>query len=67
MTNDLGEYRIHGLSPGRYYVSADVQEPTGPRQERPIAYAPTYYPGTGNAAEAQRLTIAAGRRFRPST
>ena len=24
-------------------------------------YAPTYYPGTGNVAEAQRLTIAQGQ------
>jgi len=60
ITNDLGEYRIHGLSPGRYYVSASFRSlRSGDRDDR-AAYAPTYYPGTGNVAEAQRLTIAAG-------
>jgi hypothetical protein len=26
-TNDLGEFRIFGLAPGRYYISAEM--PTG--------------------------------------
>jgi len=61
MTNDLGEYRIHGLSPGRYFVSASFRSfRSGDRIDQ-VAYAPTYYPGTGNVAEAQRLTIAAGQ------
>ena len=24
-TNDLGKYRIHGLSPGRHYINASVK------------------------------------------
>jgi hypothetical protein len=62
-TNDIGEFRIYGLSPGQYYISAtlrnfmanlaDTNDRTG--------YAATLYPGTGNVAEAQRLTIAAGQ------
>ena len=29
--------------------------------EQPTAYAPTYYPGTTSAADAQRLTVAVGQ------
>lgn len=59
-TNDQGEYRIHGLTPGRYYLSANFRnynDSTGDRS----AYVPTYYPGSSNVADAQRLTIAAGQ------
>lgn len=61
MTNDVGEYRIHGLSPGRYFVSATFRNYRANDTNDRSTYAPTYYPGTGNAAEAQRLTIAAGQ------
>jgi hypothetical protein len=61
MTNDVGEYRIHGLSPGRYFVSATFRNYRANDANDRSTYAPTYYPGTGNAAEAQRLTIAAGQ------
>jgi hypothetical protein len=58
LTNDIGEYRIYGLTPGRYFVSAILRR-SG--YSGAAAYAPTYYPGTGSAAEAQRLTIASGQ------
>ena len=60
-TNDLGEYRIHGLSPGRYFVSVSFSSYRSGDRNDQVAYAPTYYAGTGNVAEAQRLTIAAGQ------
>jgi hypothetical protein len=63
-TNDVGEYRIYGLSPGQYFVSATFRNfngmgaaDTGDRS----SYAPTFYPGTGNVADAQRLTIDPGQ------
>ena len=65
-TNDLGEYRIFGLSPGQYYVSATSPQPglmTGPAvddeadQAARSGYAPTFYPGTAVAASAQKLTV----------
>lgn len=71
-TNDLGQFRIYGLPPGEYYVSASAREALvlgleaatvgvqGLRSER-ASYAPTYYPGTPNVAEAQRLSIAVGQ------
>jgi len=63
VTNDIGEYRVYGLAPGQYYVSATLRVFTtsgSPTADR-VAYAPMFYPGTGNAAEAQRLTIAPGQ------
>lgn len=62
-TNDIGEYRIYGLSPGQYYVSATLRNFMMSQQDTTdrSGYAATYYPGTGNMAEAQRLTIAPGQ------
>lgn len=80
MTNDLGQFRIYGLSPGDYYVSGTFRGGEmaamevamaatlgggamgGPTGSSPNSgYAPTYYPGTPNAADAQKITIAAGQ------
>jgi hypothetical protein len=62
-TNDIGEYRIFGLPPGQYYLSATVR--TGSNFDRAAAdrtgYAPTYYPGTPTVSEAQRLTVELGQ------
>ena len=79
-TNDLGQFRIYGLSPGDYYVSATFRGGDmmamemmaaatmggaamgGPTGSNPSSgYAPTYFPGTPNGAEAQKITIAAGQ------
>jgi hypothetical protein len=89
-TNDLGQYRIYGLPPGDYYVSATLRRDAmmdmamisamaggagpgltgsggagpaaGPTGSNPNSgYAPTYFPGTTNGADAQRLTLAAGQ------
>jgi len=63
-TNDIGEYRIFGLSPGQYYISAMLRNfmvgPTTETTDR-TGYAATFYPGTGNLAEAQHLTVAPGQ------
>jgi protocatechuate 3,4-dioxygenase beta subunit len=60
-TDDQGHYRLFGLPPGEYYVSATLRgggpEITDPAGE-PSGYAATYYPGTTNVAEAQRVTLA---------
>jgi protocatechuate 3,4-dioxygenase beta subunit len=80
-TNDLGQYRIYGLAPGDYYVSATLPgaggdfammdmmaaraaaagaPPMSPRAPT-SGYAPTYFPGTANSAEAQRIPVAVGQ------
>ena len=87
-TNDLGQYRIYGLPPGDYYVSASTSgaagemmvvervtatfiasdSPTssgrGPTASEPKSgYAPTYYPGTSNGSEAQKIALAVGQEM----
>jgi hypothetical protein len=70
-TNDLGYFRLFGLAPGDYYVSATLRGfesmimdmmgggggggPTGSNSN--TGYAATYYPGTPNPGEAQKLTL----------
>jgi hypothetical protein len=56
-TNDIGEFRAFGLPPGDYFVAATLHESVVPENGVPVVYAKTFYPGTGNAAEAQRITI----------
>lgn len=61
-TDDQGHYRLFGLPPGEYYVSAMLRtggaEVTDPMGGEPSGYAGTYYPGTPNIAEASRVTLA---------
>ena len=69
-TNDLGYFRLFGLPPGEYYVSATLRSfesmimdmmgggaggPTGSNSN--TGYAATYYPGTPNPGEAQKLAL----------
>jgi hypothetical protein len=60
-TDDQGTYRLFGLPPGEYYVSAMLRgggpEVTDPMGE-PSGYAATYYPGTTSIGDAQRVTVA---------
>ena len=60
-TDDQGQFRLFGLPPGEYYISAMLRsggpEVTDPMGEL-LGYAATYYPGTTNIAEAQRITLA---------
>jgi hypothetical protein len=59
-TDDRGQYRIAGLSPGTYLVATmsrgGVATAGGAR-----GYASIYYPGTADAATALRIVIVAGR------
>jgi hypothetical protein len=60
-TDDQGQFRLFGLPPGEYYVSAMLRS-GGPEVTDPMGelsgYAPTYYPGTTSVGEAQRVTLA---------
>lgn len=64
-TDDTGSYRIYGLAPGDYYISATLRAGNGPfvddNNNDTTSYASTYYPGTGSVAEAQRITLAVGQ------
>ena len=69
-TNDLGEYRLYGLAPGRYFLSATYRPGTmfygssvvvrRGDSEADEGYAPTYYPGTNDVARATSLELRAG-------
>jgi len=73
-TNDLGEYRLFGLKPGRYFICAkykpglhvvgrgevreDAAEGSGPE------FAPIYYPNSPDPARASTITLKGGEEFR---
>jgi protocatechuate 3,4-dioxygenase beta subunit len=64
-TNDLGEYRVYGLAPGRYYVSASAETSLRPSAGRAQAspeegYAPTFYPGTNDPNHASPIELRGG-------
>jgi protocatechuate 3,4-dioxygenase beta subunit len=67
-TNDLGEYRLFGLTPGRYYLSATAGGRLAAMERGSIVrnvndtpgYAPTYYPGTNDAARAAAVEVHGG-------
>jgi Carboxypeptidase regulatory-like domain len=63
-TDDQGGFRLFGLPPGEYIVSANFRggggEVTDPSNE-PSGYAPTYFPGTPNSGEAQRVRVDIGQ------
>ena len=59
LTDDLGGFRVYGLPPGDYYVAASMRvAPIDSIVE--TTYAPTYFPGTGDLAEAQRIKLGLG-------
>lgn len=58
-TDDTGAYRIFGLPPGDYYVAASLRM-APPDSVVQTTYSPTYYPGTGELAEAQRIRVELG-------
>jgi hypothetical protein len=63
-TDDRGRYRLYGLRPGEYIVSAvvgNLQPITGQLVADLPGYATTYFPGTTNPGEAQRVTIELSR------
>jgi protocatechuate 3,4-dioxygenase beta subunit len=72
ITNDLGEFRLHSLPPGEYYVSAvdsgmsevgDTNLSGGWGDELADAphpeYPPTYYPGATNPLQASKVGVRA--------
>ena len=67
-SDDQGSFRIYGLAPGEYVISASVrssmmfQVPPGrPSPDVEQGYAPTYYPGTPSMSDAQRITVGVGQ------
>ena len=73
-TNDIGEFRVYGLAPGRYYLSVsprrgDMGPPgRGPRtvttQTTDEEYTSAYYPGTNDIATAIPIEVGPGAQLR---
>jgi hypothetical protein len=59
-TDDRGEFRIFGVAPGDYVITATFAEIGLGARDR-VRYVPTYYPGTPFASEAQRVTVGLGQ------
>jgi len=73
-TDDRGEFRLHGLEPGSYYVAALYQAPARPpdAQEQlrtdasgkpvpDLSYAVTFFPEAHRMADAVAVHVAAGQ------
>jgi len=73
VTDDRGEYRIHGLTPGSYYIAAirqrppeaagAIEEPRRDAQGRPLpdeAFALTFYPNGQKLVDAVPVHITYG-------
>ena len=58
-TDDRGAFRIFGLPPGDYYVAVGLRL-LEDNSSRRMANVATYYPGTQNIGQAQRITLGAG-------
>jgi protocatechuate 3,4-dioxygenase beta subunit len=59
VTDDRGAYRVYGVPPGEYLVMASVADGSRgqPVTIAPPGHAPTFYPGTPKASEAQAITV----------
>jgi hypothetical protein len=64
-TDDQGTYRLYGLAPGDYFVSAVNRNnnfgPPGMTNTETDGFAPTYFPGTSSVGEATRITVKPGQ------
>ncbi len=72
MTNDLGEFRLHSLEAGRYFLTASHRmrgrfggrSGSGAPGDTNESYAPTYYPGTTDPATAATIQVTPGGTVR---
>ena len=73
-SNDLGEFRIYGLAPGKYILSAQDRTTASSTRERAVGsaqavqaaeegYVLTYYPNTTKADSASIIEVVPGAQF----
>lgn len=55
LTDDTGEFRVYGLPPGDYYVTATTGLGDAVRRDPPL-----FFPGTPSFSEAQSITLSIG-------
>ncbi len=59
-TNDLGEFRLFGLTPGKYIVQASLRTDLFENPNSKQGYVPVYYPGFADADHAAPIAVRAG-------
>jgi hypothetical protein len=59
-TNDLGEYRLHSLEPGKYVLVAQAPRASSPRGVGYAEFAPSYYLNAPSLEQAAQLRLAYG-------
>jgi protocatechuate 3,4-dioxygenase beta subunit len=69
-TDDRGEYRVYGVTPGRYYVAASAGASGqglarlgglgSPNEVTETSYPTTYYPGVSDVSAASGIDVFAG-------
>jgi len=70
IANDVGEYRIFDLEPGRYYLAVNYQRwqdkflrPPQTAKRLREGYLTTFYPNTTDPAKASPVTVGAGEEI----
>lgn len=65
--DDVGQFRLLGLPPGDYVVMATLRETwvVDAPEKHTMGYAPSYFPGTASAAEAQRVKVGLSQQVGP--
>lgn len=59
-TDDGGHFRIYGLPPGEFYLSATLRSFMGLTSDDSHGYAPTYYPGAMSPQHAEPIALSLG-------
>jgi hypothetical protein len=63
-TNDLGEYRVYNIPPGKYYLKAASNRMSlRTSEDNSPVYAPIFFPGAPDAASAQPFELAGGQQL----
>lgn len=63
-TNDLGEYRLAGLTPSKYYLYAENNDGLPPASAVSEEFVPTYYPDAASSAGASPIEVTPGAQVR---
>ena len=61
-TDDRGEFRIFGVAPADYFLTASYSDAPN-RSADPVRYVRTFFPGTASVADAQRIRVKLGEEL----
>ena len=61
-TDDRGEFRIFGVAPADYFLTASYSDASN-RSADPVRYVRTFFPGTASVTDAQRVRVKLGEEL----